>query len=81
MSAPITPPSENDPDSQIITPVSDVTPESLGSLKDEDVLYEDATCKITKVAITLKSFYFPFMSNKVVPMVGDGKVKHSPPDL
>ncbi len=70
MSSPVNPSSEYDPDSQIITPVSDVTPD-LGDLKDTDVLYEDSTCKITKLDITLKSYYFPFMHNKVVPMVRD----------
>ena len=53
--------------SEVSTTVVDVQPDQFPDLTDDMVLYEDKTIKITKAGILLKSYYFPWAQDKLIP--------------
>lgn len=54
--------------SQIETEAVDILPSQFNDISDDMVLYEDKCCRITKAGILLKTYYFPFGGEKMVPM-------------
>jgi len=54
--------------SQVETEAVDILASQFNEVSEDMVLYEDKCCRITKTGILLKTYYFPFGGEKMIPM-------------